>query len=579
MKKIFAPAIATIVLLISCLPAYSQSKDVVMRALEDEMARSMSRLKLNGHSGPYFISYTAREFDNLRLGASCGALTEDDRSHWRDLIVDVRDGNYTLDSSNFHMGEREGMPPGLTNANGKALTIDEDYDALRHALWLCTDTAYKAAIENLEAKKSYLEENNVRERPDDMSKEEPVVYSEPTNKLQVDRDHWTAIVRDVSAIFKQYPSIQRSLVTFDAVCGNDWFINSEGTRTRESRTEYVLAVMASTQANDGMELVDSRAYAGYSEKELPTDEVLEKAVKDMAQQLIRLQSAQLADEYRGPILLEGQASAEFLSQSLRPNLGNAQETLGSKGNSGLFHRNQLKDQLGKRILPQFITVVDDPLAQDYKGIPVHGNYKIDDDGVRAQKIVLVDKGVLKTFCMSRTPTTSIKHSNGHSVRGVGETSILFINSDKQLNPQELKNKLIALGKEAGLKNVIIVRRLSTYDTVVFDPAAIMAEIKSNAENGASGGLTVRSPLLLYSVSVDDGHEELLRGALFDSLSMRVLRDIACTGDDTGPYLVLGGSGGYQDVVAPSILINEVELRKPERETERLPVLPNPYAEK
>lgn len=579
MRKPFAPLIAVIFLLISCLPAYSQSSDVVMRALDDEMARSMSRLKLNQHNCPYFISYTVREFDNLRLGASCGALTDNDRNHWRDLLTDVRDGNYTLDSSNFNVGGHEGLGALLSGTSGKTLAIDDDYNALRHVLWLQTDAAYKTAIENLEAKKSYLEENNVRERPDDMSKEEPVVYSEATHKLQVDTNHWITVIKDLSAIFKKYPSIQRSLVTFDAVCGNDWFINSEGTRTRESRTEYVLVVMASTQADDGMELADSRAFASYAEKDLPTNDVLEKTVKDLADKLVSLQSAKLATEYRGPILLEGQAASEFISQSLRPNFGNAQETLGNKNSAFMFRRNQLKDQLGKRILPPFITIVDDPLAQDYKGTPLHGNYKIDDDGVRAQKIVLVDKGVLSTFCMSRIPTTAIKHSNGHSVHGVGETSILFINSDRQLSPEQLKNKLIELGKEAGLKNVIIARRLSTYDTVIFDPASIMAEIKSNAENGSSGGLVVRSPLLLYSVSVDDGHEEPLRGAQFDSLSMRVLRDIACTGDDTRAYLGLGGSGGYQHTVTPSILINEVELRKPEKETEKLPVLPNPYADK
>jgi hypothetical protein len=572
--------VAVLILSILALPARAESIDIVMKALKDEMARSMKRLELNGRGAPYFIYYNIREFDRIELAASCGALSQNEHSRWRDLIVDVRTGNYSLDSSNFN-STVPGMSAANATADQRTLVIDDDYNAIRHTLWLRTDAAYKAAVENLEAKKSYLQQHNVRERPEDMSKEKVTVFMEPPSKIEIDTDHWKAIVKRLSSVFEQYPDIQRSLVTLKVDCCNSRCINSEGMKCQQGQTYYELISMASLQADDGEELADSQVFAATTERDLPSVEIMETAIKEMSRNLTQLKSAKLADNYSGPILFEGQSAAELFNQLLRGDLGASQEKLDSENNS-FFARtsDQLKNSLGRRILPTFISITDDPLTQEFKSIRLVGGYKIDDDGIPAQKIVLIDKGILRTLCMSRIPTTDIKHSNGHSVYGIGETSILYVNSDKQQSLAELKSKLVQLGKDNGLKSVMIVRRLSSdgYNLDSFDPGFVSSEAKSYM-NSASGGLFLRSPLLLYSISVDDGHEELLRGAQFNGLSMRLFRDIIGTGDDTSPYIVYGYSGAYEHLITPSILISDMELRKSVKETDKLPVLSNPAFEK
>jgi len=583
LRKFFSSFFLAVILLASSLPAHADSQEYVMKAMQDEMARSMTRLKLNDHPGPYFISYTITQYDTLNLLASGGSIASDENKCWRDLKVDVREGDYKLDSSNFSAASLAGQAGILPHGN--VVTVEDNYDAIRHTLWLRTDAAYKTAIKNLEAKKNYLAQNNVRERPDDMSKEKTIIIVDKPLKFDADGDRWRATIKSLSAIFRQYPEIQHSLVGFSASGCNDWFVNSEGTRCREYQNQYLITVMASLQADDGMQLADSRVFAGYSESDLPTKEALAQSVKAMATSLVKLKSAPLADEYRGPILLEGQASAEFFNQVLRSNLGHAQENLASGlENAHSARRNPLKELYGRRILPEFITITDDPMAKTFKGQTLFGGYKVDDDGVQPQKIVLVDKGILKTFCTSRTPTLHTDHSNGHSVNGVGESNILFIDSSNQLSKDQLKAKLIELGKKEGLKSVMIARRLSTYDAGIFDPASMLAEVKANVANGSTGGINARAPLFLYSVSVDNGSEQLVRGAQFSALSLRLLRDIVCTGDDAKPYLgmqgLFAGSSGlsYTDLISPSVLIEEIELRKPERETDKLPYLPNPYSE-
>jgi predicted Zn-dependent protease len=329
-----------------------------------------------------------------------------------------------------------------------------------------------------------------------------------------------------------------------------------------------------------MQLADSRVFCANSPAELKEEEI-SRNIKEMIESLIALKSAPSAKEYRGPILLEGQSAAEFINELLRYNFGHAHEVLSSSENSASAKRNPLKNLLGQSIMPSFLTITDDPLSDKWHGHTIIGGHKIDEDGVPGQKIVLVDKGILKTFCTSRTPTPYTSKSNGHSVAGIGQASILYVDSENQLNAKQLKQKLIQLGKQAGLKQVMIARRLSTYDSAFFNPASLAGEVRANMASATSHTLFVRSPLLLYAVCVDDGHEELVRGALFSSIPIAILRNIVCTGNDTKSYFTLAmepGELGYYHLICPSLLLNEIELHQPDKETDKLPIMPNPLTE-
>jgi predicted Zn-dependent protease len=323
-----------------------------------------------------------------------------------------------------------------------------------------------------------------------------------------------------------------------------------------------------------MVLSDTEVFVGSEEKDLPPAETMEAAARALAERLTRLAAAPKAEEYRGPVLFEGPAAAEFFHQTLAPSLGNSHEPVGGSERMSGLAGNPLREKIGQKVLSSFLTVVDDPTAKEAMGVRLLGGYEVDDDGVRARKVSLVEKGILKTFCMSRIPTRKIKASNGHSRRGVGAPSLLFVQAESPVPLAELRKKLVELGKEEGLTHVLVARRLSNAVAGILDPGSFASSYMSRMDGG--GGISLLPPVLLYRVSVEDGKEELLRGARFGRLTPRVLRDLEAAGDDARPHLVIQGMDEGAHLVAPSVLVKEMEVLKPGKEREKPPFLPNPF---
>jgi predicted Zn-dependent protease len=581
--KFLAPLLA---LVVTGTPPQAGKDDVVFQAMKDEMSRSMTRLHLDKYKGPYFISYTIHQSETSGVTASFGSIDRNDRNLTRNLYIDVREGDYALDSSDFSSGGFRAMLGGGGRGAAADITVDDNYDSIRHELWLNTDHAYKKAIEDLEGKKAFLAENTVKDRPDSMSKEKPVVSIGSVAHLEADTTRDAEYTRKLSAIFRDYPRIQKSMVSLDQDADTTWFVNSEGFSNRTPRHECVLVAMATAQADDGMGISDLQMFSGLTEKDLPPPAVVEKSIRDMAQRITKLAAAKtMNEEYRGPILFEGPAAAEFIAQILQPQFRHSPAPLDKNNPFAQLSKNPFEDKIGIKVLPTFITVIDDPLTKKFGTAVIPSAYDIDDEGVRAQKLTLVDKGILKTFCMSRAPTREIKQSNGHSLGGSGVSRNLYIQSSAQATPQELKAKLLQLGKDNGLKEVYIARRLWNFGTAALEPQMLFSSMFGGMSAGAEERLL--PPVLLYKVSVADGKEELVRGAQFSNLTMRVLRDITATGNDMAPYpMVSMSSIGFSHaapalstVVTPSILVQEVELLKSSKQTELLPILKDPYFQK
>ena len=237
--------------------------------------------------------------------------------------------------------------------------------------------------------------------------------------------------------------------------------------------------------------------------------------------------------------------------------------------------NQWKEKLGQKVMAGFLTLVSDPTAAEHKGVPILGGWTVDDDGVAARKVTLVDKGVLKTFCHARIPSREIQQSNGHSRGGSGAAGPLFLLSENRLAAKDLRAKAFEMAREEGLDHVLVVRRLSNILTAALNPQA-MASTFMSAFGG--GGVAILPPLTVCKVSLADGTETPVRGATFGTVTLRVLRDIEATGDDDAAWPVLRGPQTVTHVVCPSLLLKEMEVRKPGKETEKQPVLPNPWFE-
>src|SRR6185369_10395451 len=228
------------------IAAAPQDDDVVMKVLQDELGRSTKRLKMEKAKPPYYVGYTVKENTTFEIRAMFGALASRGEGRNRSLSADVRMGDYSLDNTNFSDG---GMSMAMFGMGGRggdsAFSVDDNYDALRHVVWLSTDAAYKHAVEQLEKKKAHLQVKTVKDRPDDFSKEEPVVSVQPAATLQLDRERWTQITRRVSGLFREYPLVQSSTVMFMAQAENRWFVNSEGFRHRVGETGIGMILLAS----------------------------------------------------------------------------------------------------------------------------------------------------------------------------------------------------------------------------------------------------------------------------------------------------------------------------------------------
>lgn len=563
------------------VPAWAAEAEdnVVFRALSDEMKRSVSDLKLKGHDKPYFISYTVDDIDVQQMSASFGALSGRYAYRDRNLRVAVRVGDYNLDNTRFAGGggfiifTSDGGGGGSFRMSD--CTLDNDYDGLRHDLWLKTDAAYKTAVENLEAKKAYLRQNTVVDRPPDFSKEEAVVLIEKPASVQCDKEKWSEAVRKLSAIFKEYPKIDQSSVMFETDSINRYLVNSEGSKIFVSKPEYALIALASARTDDGVTLRDSETI--YSRKEIEDGAVedMEKRIKQMAERLSATAVAPVLEDYTGPVLFEGEAAAEFVLQTLAPNFNNPLESLGSTYSST---SHALKDRIGMRILPTFVSVVDDPTASEYKGQRLYGGEPVDVEGVRPKKITLVEKGILKTFCSSRTPGRYVRSSNGHARFFNTSVSNLFVLPDVTTNKKAMYAKLRKMGKDEGLKFVLVVRRVQNQ---------MSAMIGSHGRRyyelvGTGSGFKMNPAALVYKVDVQTGKEELVRITPFTGLGLGTMRDIVAMGNDSAAYPMLKSAGvdfECLSVITPSILVKELDLQKMDRDVEKGPILANPHFDK
>ncbi len=521
----------------------ANDSDVVLKAMQDELQRSISKLVIQGQEKPYFIEYEAMDVRTFTATAAFGGLLYSQRNHGRAMMVDVRVGGYEFDN------EPMGYPV--------SVAIEDDYNALRHELWLATDAAYRGAVEQIARKRAFLKNRVDEEKIPDFSKEDSTALLLPSKTLSFDQKQWETTVRELSAIFRQFPTIKDSRVTFQAQLVHRYLVNSEGTRIRRPMIMISLEASAAAQTSDGMWVNLSAPFQATAIEQLPSVADMTKAIQQMAEQVTKLQSAPVLNEtYLGPVLFTGPASAEMFAQLLAPEFCSYRPPVGMQGED----RSELANRLNRRVLPFHISVYDDPLQETFGGKALLGSYKVDDQGVAARKISLVEQGVLKTLLLSRRPRKNMLRSNGHGRSGLNggastEIGNLFIQSSDGKSYDQLKQELIKMCKALEMPYGIIIK---------------------------GGGLS--DPSLTYKVYVEDGREELIRGASIGELTVKQLKaQIIAVGNDSY-VLNRAGGGGHgggvsTSVIAPSALMEELELKKPTGAQQKPMLLTHPYFDK
>ena len=577
-----------------------QDNDHTLQAMRDEMARAKTRLELKIPNidqpvRPYYIEYRLLDLDVREVVAEFGTLFSSTHTRNRFMDVAARVGSYKLDSSNFVSDDGFRGFIGPTGSVG----IDRDYDSLRQDLWIATDQAFKEAVETYSRKQAYLSSLARQSDIEDFSKTEPVQLVEPLQTQDWTSRNWDQEARETSAALRAFSEIHESRVTYYLVYATEYLLTSEGTEIRQNRHFAAIEAGMSALADDGVPL--NHFYAAYAARpaDLPSVDTVRKGLNVAGTELMALRAAPPAQDYTGPVLFEARAAAPMLAQVLGPALNGARPPISfspvmEQLLNGLGGKSDWVSRLGARVLPSGASVVDDPGAKDFRGTPLIGGYAVDNEGVRAQRVTLVENGTLKSELMSRRPGPDSDQSNGHGRAAfLNEAkptmSNLFFSSAETVSAAELKKKFLDTCRAEKLAYCLVVREMD-------NPALSLLHQEEFSEllasYGGGAGTGDRLPLVVYRLYPETGREEMVRGARIVGLNSRALRNLAGIGNDSFVFnymqsqingfsgTALGAFGSAQNglpasIVAPSLLFEELEVRGARGEAKRLPLLPPP----
>lgn len=559
------------------LSAQSPSPDPVLRAMHDEIERAKS-LAIPNLEAPYFIQYVLDQEESFNVSANLGGLVSRTHERFREPDVRVRVGSYKFDNTNFAGGG------GGTRYDLERFPIENDYPLLRRYFWLETDTAYKGAVEAISRKRAALKNLTQSEQLDDLAPAPAVHNIRELGKLTIDEDAWANRVRTLSAIFSNYPEIKTSGVQLESSAGGTYVANSEGTEVSSPETVTILRAAASAQAPDGMSVRDSVAFHSLDPMHMPTDAEMAHGVNALAEHVTALAKAPKGEDYNGPVLFEGEAGPQIFAEVLGRNLTVTRRPVAEGGRGGAAAPSDFESRAGSRILPDSIDVVDDPTQKEWRGRPLFGSYEVDREGVVAQPLKLVEKGVLKNYLLTRQPVHGYSASNGRARlpgsfgAGTPALSNLFVSSSETVPVADLKKKLIELCQTRNKSYGLLVRKMD------FPSSGSIEEARRVMQASAGSTRPVSAPILVYKV-YPDGKEELVRGLRFRDFNGKSLKDIMAVGDDSvtleymengAPFAILGrGYTAEVSVVAPSLLVDDLQLLAVSEELPKLPLVSAP----
>ncbi len=538
---------------------------ILLKLLTEELDYSTKHLAMPDGTKPYYIGYTITDRASVSIRATLGALTTDDAKHGRQLDVDIRVGDYSVDSTHKIRGGGYGFDISDFFGGATAISIEDDPAAIKHAIWLATDQAVKSAAKKYQRVKTNLKTMVEEEdKSDDFSKEEPAVYSEPEVKLSLDRTAWADRLRKVAGLARTHPLIYSSSASLRASAENRYMVTSEGTRLQTARKLLRVVVSAGTKAEDGMDLSQSFLFNACSEDKLPSEEELTKKFQEVIDRVLALREAPLVEPYEGPAILLNRASGVFFHEIFGHRIEGHRQKDVDEGQT-------FAKKVGEQVLPEFLSVRDDPTTPVFGGEDLRGHYKYDDEGVPSSDVHLIDKGVLKTFLMSRSPVENSPKSNGHGRRQPGRKVVsrqgnLIVESDKAVSFEKLRELLREECKKQDKEYGFLFEDITGGFT----------------GTGRRGPQVFKVlPVVVFRVFADGRPDELVRGVDIVGTPLASFSKIIYTGDDPAVFNgTCGAESGSVPVsaISPSILVSQIEIEKRRRAQDKPPILPAPIAE-
>ncbi|MFA4946889.1 MAG: metallopeptidase TldD-related protein [Candidatus Krumholzibacteriia bacterium] len=584
-----------LVLLFLAGPGHGAAPDMIMQAMEDEMARSMQSLRVENLERPYFMAFRIDETAAIRAEATFGSLVTSSETTKRDLKVEVRIGDASLDNTNyFSLQFDQGTLFGVGESN--SIPLDDSYQEIRRKLWLATDEAYKQALEKLSKKRAALENKTRSEELNDFAAAEPATVIDPDAGPPPDLARASALAKELSLLFREMPQVSSSNVSISGTTVITRYVNSEGTKFQRSSPEVSLVARAEGYAPDGLPLREFAAFFGRTMGDLPPKEKLAGEIRAIGVRINEMSAGQILETYNGPVLFEDGAAAEILAQVFLPRLVASRQMVTDNAQMEMFLRSQggsLADKIGARVLPVSMKLEDSPALDRFGSERLLGGYSIDDDGVPAGKTVLVEGGILKALLGTRNPARGALKSTGNR-RGEGASPTnVILTAQGGLKEKKLREKLLSLVKERGLEYGVIVRRMG--NPYLIPASGDLMASAMRIMGGGGQGEGIEGALAAYKI-YPDGREEVVRNVAFDEVGVSSFKDVVAASDApaavTFPY-TRGGMSAMAErlaaifgaasagpplitVVTPDLLFEEITLKKPGGDVPKPPIAQHPY---
>lgn len=509
----------------------------------------------------FYLQYEVRNRQVAFLDASFGSLTRDQLERKSYLDIDLRVGSPDLDNTH-PLRDRGGRGGRGDRRDALEIPFDEDGPALKRVLRLATDQAYKAAQEKYQKVLADIAVKVEEEdRAPDFAPEPAHTYAEPIPRLESDFTEWRGKLETWSAQFNAHSHITSASIGFDAVIDSYYFVNSEGSKIQTVSRVYHLVINAEAVADDGMKLELSESFYAPDLQTLVSEQTVLTTIQELAVMLADLKTAPLAEPYIGPAILNGKSAGVFFHEIFGHRIEGFRQKYEHEGKT-------FAKKVGESILPDFLSVYDDPTLPKLGAIHLRGHYRYDNEGVPAQRVTVVDNGVLKDFLLSRSPLNDSERSNGHGRRSPGLEPIarqgnLIIEATKINSLMELRAMLIAE-----------CRRQNKPYGLWFQN--IQGGFTQTRRSSTQGFKVI--PLIVYRVYTDGRPDELVRGADIVGTPLTSFSKIIAAGNDPTVFNgTCGAESGWVPVsaVAPSILVSEIEIAKKAKAHDKPPLLPPP----
>lgn len=543
-------------LLIALCAGGAMGQPRLLDILTEELERNFRVLKEKADPPPYFLAYSVTETESQATTGAMGVLTGKAASHNRLLDITLRLGNPKQDNYHRLSGDRAQFTAGTP------IPLEDNEPAIRRRVWLETDRVYRTAVQRLIRVRTATRVKAEAEDPsDDFSAANKAVFSEDRLPLKFSIELWASRVRSLSGELTRYAGVLNSSLAVLAQRETKYLVNTDGTRLQHGRGFGRVVVSARGKAPDGANVASGETLETADPAHMPSLDKVKDAIERVGKEVDALTRAAQVEPIVGPAILSGSAAGVFFHEIFGHRVEGHRQKDETEGQT-------FTKSIGTPVLPDFLSVIFDPTQQKANGVDLNGWYRFDDEGVVADRVAVVEKGILRTFLMSRSPIRDAPASNGHGRRQPGREVVsrqsnLFVESSKSVPEAQLRSLLVDEIKRQGKPHGLYFQRVTGGYTTT----------------GRQGlqAYTVM-PLVVYRVYPDGRPDELVRGVDIVGTPLASFAKIIATSDTLDVFNgYCGAESGDVPVsaISPAILVSEIEVQKKDRSQDRPPLLPRP----